>query len=239
MRFNLYSRLVATWTLILASLLMFNACGDAQRSSENEYLLRLGEASISVREFTQAFERTSVDVPREAEAGADERREALLVLLNQMSEEMILQEHAQRLGVTVSEDELEAEVARIKADYPEGVFEEMLLEYAVSYSLWKERLQKRLTMDRLIDQELRAKIDITPDEIQAYYNEHFMGPQKEAGEQESEDRVHAVIVQQLRREKTEDAYKIWLEALRKKYPVEINTEQWKRIAQSAEETSAR
>ena len=45
----------------------------------------------------------------------------------------------------------------------------------------------------------------------------------------SSDDINETIVKQLRREKAEQAYKSWIEELKAKYAIKINSEQWDRI----------
>ena len=65
--------------------------------------------------------------------------------------------------------EVEKAVSEIKKDYPEDVFEQMLLEYAVSYNSWEEGLKNRLLVEKVIGAELDKQVLITPGEISKYY----------------------------------------------------------------------
>jgi hypothetical protein len=68
--------------------------------------------------------------------------------------------------------ELETAIQEIKADYPEDEFEQMLLESAIPFSLWKDRLRVRLLMEKVVDRELLQPVEITTQDIEDYYSAH-------------------------------------------------------------------
>jgi FKBP-type peptidyl-prolyl cis-trans isomerase (trigger factor) len=157
--------------LLTGSLLMIIAlagCSDADPDIENEYLIRIGNRVVTVLDFKEAFEITKAAYPHDMRNDREETLKAQLRLLNQMSIELIVLERAKALEIEISDAEVEQAVAEIKKDYPEGVFEETLLEFAVSYKTWVDRLRTRLIMEKVIDKELKDQIVITPEDIASY-----------------------------------------------------------------------
>jgi hypothetical protein len=140
---------------------------------------------------------------------------------------MIVLERAEELGLKISNTELEKAVSKIKEDYPEGVFEEMFLENAVSYESWKERLKIRLLIQKTIDDEVESKIEITPDDVSNYYKEK-REKEKASADIEGTEKEE-VIVNELKREKAEEEYQKWIKELQTKYTIEINNEAWEKI----------
>ena len=215
-------------------------CSDHFEPSGDTYLLRLGDNVVTVFDFDQAFELDKVDYPRDPSAAAIVK-EARLRLLQQLTEEMVVSARAREIGVAVTDEELARAVGAIQADYPEGVFKEMLLEYAVPYRFWEKRLRVRLLMEKVIASELEDKVTITPADIEAYYRanrprieENESPPEGAEGAEriEATADLNATIVVNIRRQKTEAAYKEWIRELLKQYPVEINKEAWEQIAGS-------
>jgi hypothetical protein len=105
----------------------------------------------------------------------------------------------------------------------------MLLEYAVSYRFWKERLKVRLLMQKVVTRELAEQIVITAEDISKYYQEHLHESRLSVDAQNASENVNKLIIRRLRREKAELAYRDWLKTLRRKYPVEINQDKWQAI----------
>ena len=214
--------------LIISSLLIvciLGGCADSGSHRDTEYLIRLGDRVVTVFDFTKAFEISKTAYPYDIMKNPKLGKEAQLRLLNQMIEEMILLERAKELQIYISDSELEESIADIKADYPEGVFEETLLEHAVSYHSWKERLKNRLIKEKVISEELEANITITHDDISKYYKEHY---RKESLQSGLEDKSE-LIIKNLRRKKAEEAYTSWIKDLQTRYTIEINRTQWEKI----------
>ena len=142
---------------------------------------------------------------------------------------MILLERAEELGISITEAELEKAVSAIKSDYPEGEFEKTLLEFAVSYDSWKERLRNRLILDKVIEAELTNQITITPEDISEYYQKNYENRDEESESVQKSEDINEAIVKQLRRQKAEEAYNSWIEDLKAQYAIEINKDQWEKI----------
>ena len=213
-------------------LLCILAMGCEQKTSDygNEVLLRVGEGVLTVHDFNEAFEISKTAYAHNIRQHSDDLRDAQTRLLNQLSIEMVILQRGKELGISVSDDELERAVSDIKSDYPEGEFEQTLIEFAVSYDAWLNRLKTRLTMDKVVDTELKNRISIAPEDISEYYKKNFQGQEPGSDSTQSAEDLNEVIVKQLRNEKKEQAYKTWIEELKTKYTIEINSEQWDRIA---------
>jgi len=184
---------------------------------------------LTVLDFNQAFEVSKTAYAHNIRQQPEELRDAQVRLLNQLTVELLMLERAKELEISVSDDELERAVSEIKSDYPEGEFEETLIEFAVSYDVWLNRLRTRLTMDKVVEAELKNRISISPEDISQYYKKNFEGKEIEPDSSQSSEDINEAIVKQLRHEKAERAYKTWIEELKTKYPININSEQWDKI----------
>jgi hypothetical protein len=193
--------------LILVALI---GCVDSESDFENEYLIRLGDRVVTVLDFNEAFEIAKTAYPHNIRSDSEDLRKAKLRLFNQMIVETILLKRADELGIQISEAAVQKAVAAIKNDYPEGVFEETLLEYAVSY------------------QELKDQIVITPEEISRFYKDKYKAQNLDADDKDSKD-INEAIIENLRRKKLEEAYQGWIKDLKANYTIDINKAQWKRI----------
>jgi len=211
-------------------LFLFLGCGEKGHGLGNEVLIRLGDRIVTVIDFNAAFEISKIAFDHGAGEQSEDLQKAQLRLLNELILEMILLERADEIGISVTDIELEGAVAAIKSDYPSGEFEKALLEFAVSYETWESRLKTRLIMEKVIEKELENRITITPEDIAAYYKKNFQGKKGESDSIPASGDINEIIVKQLRREKAEEGYKTWIEELKTKYEIEINGEQWEKIA---------
>jgi hypothetical protein len=212
-------------------LLFFQLSGCEQKASDygNEVLLRVGDRVVTVLDFKEAFEISKTAYAHNIRQQAEDLREAQIRLLNQLIIETVLLERAQELEISVSDDELQKAVSEIKSDYPEGEFEQTLIESAVSYDSWRDQLKTRLTMEKVIDAELKNRIAISAEDIAQHYQKNYQDQETEPDSAQSSQDINEAIVMQLRREKAEQAYNDWIEDLKANYVIEINSEQWDEI----------
>lgn len=205
---------------------------DSASNSDAEQLIRVRNRVLTVLEFNQALEISKTAYSHNLRYEPDEYRNAQLRLLNELTIEMIILERAVELGLTISDDEIEKTVAGFKKDYPEDTFEKTLLEFAVSYETWQDRLRNRLLMEKVINRELEDQILITSEDIAKYYEENFRDKAPDTESELNAEGINKMIIEQLRREKLEQAYQRWINKLKQQYPIEINSVQWERISGS-------
>lgn len=228
-------------------------CSDSEHKQKDEYLIKVRNRTVTVADFNKAFEIAKNAYPHNSIQQPEVIREVRLRLVQQMSEEMILLERADELGITVTDSQVEKALIDIKKDYPDNVFQETLLEYAVPYPSWREGLKTRLLMEKVISQELDDKIEISNDDISTYYEEHFkndnLSPDQEhfKDDNTSSDKGHfkddnpssdvntvpedinSIIIKILRKEKMEKAYTLWMKELKNKYIVEVNKKELEKM----------
>jgi FKBP-type peptidyl-prolyl cis-trans isomerase (trigger factor) len=215
--------------LFFLALAALPGCDPSGPPGRGEYLVRVGERTVTVREFNQAFELVKTAFPQSLDPGAAGLQEARRKLLEEMTIELVMLARAEELGLSVSDDELEAAVASVKADYPPGVFEQTLIESAVPVEAWRQRIRTRLLMEKLMEQELREKIVVTAEDLAAHYDRHYRGKAAGADSQEKFQRLKETIVADLQREKMEALYSGWIDSLKRKHSVEVNQPLWAQI----------
>jgi len=210
-------------------ILFLFSCTDTALRFDDVYLIRVSERIVTVSDFNQAFEIAKSAYPHSLPQNPDLLREAQIRMLDQLIEELLVLQRATELQIELTESEVARAIAAIKADYPEGVFEQMLLEYAVSYSFWVKRLKIRLLMEKVVEREVHQKITLTPEEIAKFYKENYEGKYPVSDQDAEITDINKLIVKQLRRQKAEEAYRLWIKNLKGKYTVDINQSQWKRL----------
>jgi hypothetical protein len=207
-------------------------CGQKEPDQGKEVLIRVADRVMTVLDFTTAFEIAKIAYDDNIKENPEDLIDAQIRLLNQLTVEMILLERAEDLGVGISEGELEKAVSAIKSDYPEGEFEKTLLEYAVSYESWENRLKNRLIIDKVIEEELKNRITITAEDIADHYKKNYEGRKDESGSTGASKDLNEMIEKQLRRIKAEESYSSWIEELKGQYVIEVNSDRWERLTGS-------
>lgn len=226
-------RRAALWVMLAIGVLAGLGCGPSGSERTDDYLLRVGNRKITVNDFLQAFELAKIARPDSVDpGGASTLQDARRQLLNELTTELIISNRAEEVGVSVSEAELDSALAAIQADYPPGVFEQTLSEAAVPLEVWKQRMQSRLLLEKLVQAELGRNIAITPEEVADYYDQHYRGKAGAADSDEKFQRLKETIVADLRRKKIEEAFADWINRLKERYTVDLNAQLWAEISDS-------
>jgi peptidyl-prolyl cis-trans isomerase SurA len=95
-----------------------------------------------------------------------------LSILNQLIETEILMRRAEKLGLLATDEEVDRELNKIKAPYTQEQFDQRLKDKKISLDDFKRDLRRNLTRDKVLNKEITSKINITDQDISAYYNEH-------------------------------------------------------------------
>lgn len=221
-------RLCDLLSVLLAACLLAG-CVESDFRHGNEYLIRAGKSVVTVLDFKNAFEIAKIAYSPEAMRDPDTSGSLHLQILKQMSERLILLERAREIHIRISDSEVEAVIADIKSDYPEGEFENTLFESAISYDFWKKELKTRLIMEKVVARELGKRISAASEDMTAHSGEHDGADNSGSDAREHSEGVNERVKKQGSRKKTEEAYQLWIKELQDKYPIEINRDQWEKI----------
>ena len=213
--------------LVFFAFVLWVVLACARKSEDQDYLIRVGTASVTVAEFKRAVEAAGEEAfPGEQAISPTTMNDLRMRVLNQMTEELIITEHAKRIGIQISEQELEASIAAVKADYPDDTFEKTLLENAVSFQAWKQKMATRLLIDKVIATELVDKVEITSEDVTAYFGAHYPNGVPEG---EDAEEINRKIVMHLRQQKAEEMYHGWIEKLKRDFPVDVHQKRWNQL----------
>ncbi len=219
--------------------MLFPGCRKDNKDSavSNDYLLKCGNIIISANGFSEELEVEKSAYPYDIDSDSKKYNDLVLDLAAQLSQELVLRAAAAEYGISVSEKDIDTAAEKVEKDFPGDSFQKMLLENAVSYSVWKKRLGIRLLINRFIEKELKDKIEITPEDIENYYQlhkksgelqkkdvaQHDQERERQLGRtREKSDIEEKELLGRLRSQKAEKKYPAWINALNKKFPVEIN-----------------
>jgi hypothetical protein len=91
--------------------------------------------------------------------------------------------------------------------------------------MWEKGLRTRLIMEKVITEDLKNNIVVTPADMAKYYSEH----PKDGSGNSSNKPATEIAVKNLRNAKAESAYKAWINELQRKYKIEINKKYWEKM----------
>lgn len=208
---------------------LLTGCLERQGPVAEPFLLRVENLSVTESEFNRALEIAKTAYSHNMLRKSQVLRKIKLRLLSQMAEELVIRKVADENGIAVSDAELKQSVAEIRKDYPAGEFEQVLLENAVDYKVWEERLKSRLLMEKVVEQMLASNIVITPGEMAEYYDKKYRSGLSGVVPEEKSDKIYALLVKRLRSEKIRESYSGWIEKIKAHYSIEVNEKLWEKV----------
>lgn len=138
--------------------------GDARG---DEVVLAVGNRSITLAEFHKDLERAK------RERGIADDTAALSALKESLVRDHVRTELiltvARAKGISVSHEEVAAEIARIRKSYPGETFREMLAEQYIAYDVWVDRQKERLTVEKVVAEEVHSKIEVADGEVKTFF----------------------------------------------------------------------
>ena len=94
------------------------------------------------------------------------------ILSDLIVQELVVQELVRQDQAVTKQEMLKAEEA-VRADYPEGAFEQVLVEEYIDLKSWRKQLKYHLAMKKFYHQVLRPQIKIDYKEAEKYYRDHI------------------------------------------------------------------
>jgi peptidyl-prolyl cis-trans isomerase SurA len=109
------------------------------------------------------------------QAPTPSQEEALSLTLNVLDELInndILIQRARKLGLEATDGEVEDKFTEFKSPYTEDEFQRTLKDRGVTTNDLKEDIRKQLTVQKLLNREVVAKISITDEDVSSFYNQN-------------------------------------------------------------------
>jgi peptidyl-prolyl cis-trans isomerase SurA len=104
---------------------------------------------------------------------SDEQATSLrLSILRELIENEILMHRAEKLGLLATDDEVDRKLNEVKSPYSAEDFNKRLQERKLSLDDFKRDIRRALTADKVLHKEVTSKINVTQQDIAAYYNQH-------------------------------------------------------------------
>ncbi|PKN12052.1 MAG: hypothetical protein CVU69_08890 [Deltaproteobacteria bacterium HGW-Deltaproteobacteria-4] len=131
-----------------------------------DILVKIDNRTVTLQDFRRDFEQI---LPKEQQSSAAERDELQRSFLAQIIDRELALAAAEKFGVQVSPAEVDAALAELQRDYPDGEFEANLQEGKMSLADWKRELQDRLLIEKLEKKVVGDQEKVNDAAIAAYY----------------------------------------------------------------------
>jgi len=160
--------------LATATVLLLACSREPARSNDAELVVaRANGAPITLRDLKEEMASLQgLSYAAAARGTASEVSEALRRLL----ERALVVQEGRRLGVTVSESEMEQELRGYRSDFPPGGVEKILLQQGIGMGEWRERMRQSLLYRKSADAIVDRRAEVSEDEVRKAYRKRAAEP---------------------------------------------------------------
>jgi peptidyl-prolyl cis-trans isomerase SurA len=132
-------------------------------------------ALVNSRPITRADVERAYRSRVNADAPDPSQEEALslkLSILDELVNSEILLEHASQMNLVATDAEVEDKFTESKSPYTEDEFQRKLKETGLSVDDLKSEIRRQLSIEKLLNREVVAKISITDKDVADFYNQN-------------------------------------------------------------------
>jgi peptidyl-prolyl cis-trans isomerase SurA len=158
----------AAW-LPLAAMVFTAAAGCNKETRHAPDVWAVVNGKEIKREEVDKYYRTRVN-PEGQEPSLEESLSQKLNVLDELINNEILLEKAKKLNLEASDGEVEDKFTELKSPYTEDEFQRRLKDQAMTVEDLKLELRRQLSIQKLLNREVVAKITITDQDVSDFYN---------------------------------------------------------------------
>ena len=180
----IFSKLVAYLCLILA-FVGLPACGKNNRQKEatnrDKIVAHVNYDKIYLSKLSKEIKQFEANYGIIHAEKKERYQKISKYILEELIQKKLYLQEAERLKIKALDDEIENYVKNIISDYSQESFKRMLESRNIDYDEWNFRIRENLLFQKLIDQEVKSKIETKDSEIKSYYKAHskdYMLPER-------------------------------------------------------------
>jgi peptidyl-prolyl cis-trans isomerase SurA len=143
--------------------------GCGLKAPGNDVAATVDGEKIYRSDIERYFENQTANAPQLSEEQATGLR---LNILENLIDNQILMHRAGKLGLLATDEEVERRLKEIKSPYSDEQFQQSLSERKLTPDDVRREIRRSLTADKVINREITSKINISEQDITAYYNQH-------------------------------------------------------------------
>jgi peptidyl-prolyl cis-trans isomerase SurA len=157
------------WIVLAAGLAVLSGCKKVAAPDENVWGVVDG-APITRAEVDKYY-RTQLN-PDAPQPSQDEALSLKLNVLDELVNNHILLEKAKALGLQAADGEVEDKFTEFKSPYTEEEFQRQLRARNYTVDDLKNDIRQQLSIQKVINHEVVAKITVTDQDVQDFYNQN-------------------------------------------------------------------
>ena len=153
---------------LLMLMVMISAC--PRRDSSGDAAARVNGKKILRSEVDKYYKNQTAGSPDQPQG--EQAASLRLSILKELIDNEIMTQRAEKLGLLATDEEVDSKLNELKAPYTQEEFERRLKEKNLTLDDLKRDMRRNLTVDKVINKEIKSKITISDSDITNYYNQH-------------------------------------------------------------------
>jgi peptidyl-prolyl cis-trans isomerase SurA len=145
----------------------------------NRVVLRVNDEILLLHDYEQQKARRLPLVLNDPSLSPAKRQERVANIgkevLQEALREMLMQSQARRLAITVTDRDVEETIAGIRQEQNiqnDQQFSEALASAGLTVEQLQKNMRRELMMSRLVQKDITSKIEVSDDDLRAYYRNH-------------------------------------------------------------------
>lgn len=161
--------------LFIALALTLSAASLSAAQLLEAIVIRVGDRIITRSQYEKRLHDAlaEVDLAMPPQEAAPRKAELRKNFINDLIEELLIKDRADRIGVTISEPEIKDAVVRLKQQYnisTDQQFEESLNKSGMNRADMEARLRDTLITNKVFGRELRSREELSDKELRSRYD---------------------------------------------------------------------
>ncbi|MBI2678059.1 MAG: SurA N-terminal domain-containing protein [Candidatus Koribacter versatilis] len=160
--------LAAATALALVMALALAACN--KEKTAGDVMAEVNGKKILRSEVDKYYANQTAGTPQPP--AAEQAQSLRLSILRELIDNEIMMQRAEKLGLLATDEEVEAKFNEIKSPYTQEDFDKRLKTRNITVEDFKRDLRRSLTVDKVLNKEIKSKINISDTDVKAYYDAH-------------------------------------------------------------------
>jgi peptidyl-prolyl cis-trans isomerase SurA len=163
-----------TWRRAVPALCLFFLAtiltGCPRRDSGGDSAARVNGKKILRSEVDKYYKNQTAGTPEQPQG--EQATSLRLSILKELVDNEIMMQRAEKLGLLATDEEVDTKINELKAPYTQEEFDRRLKEKNLTLDDLKRDMRRNLTVDKVLNKEIKSKITISDSDISNYYNQH-------------------------------------------------------------------
>lgn len=155
---------------LLSLVVMLAVAGCMNDQQPADVIARVNGKAITLEQIQARHNLRAADEGVDSVPTVEGLRSEYGTLLAERIVLTLVEEELEARGMAVTAKDVETAEQEIRADYPPGAFEQVLVEQYIDPEVWREQLAERIGMERFFREVLQPTVRVEAAEAKAYYD---------------------------------------------------------------------